>query len=102
MVAAAKQFHIPYGVCELDNNGGLSGIKEKPEYNFLVNTGLYVLNPKILDMIPDSGIFHMTHLIEKVKESNGTIGVYPISEKSWIDVGQWEEYKKALKAMGSI
>jgi NDP-sugar pyrophosphorylase family protein len=102
MVAAAKQFHIPYGVCELDNNGGLSEIKEKPEYNFLVNTGLYVLNPQILNMIPDSGIFHMTHLMEKVKESNGTVGVYPISEKSWIDVGQWEEYRKALKAMGNI
>ena len=102
MVAAAKQFHIPYGVCELDNNGGLSEIKEKPEYNFLVNTGLYVLNPKVLHMIPDSGIFHMTHLMEKVKKSNGTVGVYPISEKSWIDVGQWEEYRKALKAMGSL
>lgn len=99
MVAAAKQFHIPYGVCELDNNGGLSEIKEKPGYNFLVNTGLYVLNPKTLNMIPDSGIFHMTHLMEKVKERNGTVGVYPISEKSWIDVGQWEEYRKALKAM---
>ena len=102
MVAAAKQFHIPYGVCELDNNGGLREIKEKPEFNFLVNTGLYVLNPQILNIIPDSGIFHMTHLMEKVKKSNGTVGVYPISEKSWIDVGQWEEYRKALKAMGSL
>ncbi len=102
MVAAAKQFNIPYGVCELDNNGGLSEIKEKPGYNFLVNTGLYVLNPQTLNMIPDSGVFHMTHLMEKVKERNGTVGVYPISEKSWVDVGQWEEYRKALKAMGSI
>lgn len=102
MVAAAKQFHIPYGVCELDNTGGLSQIKEKPGYDFLVNTGFYVLNPKTLNMIPDSGVFHMTDLMAKVKEKNGSVGVYPISEKSWIDVGQWEEYKKALKAMGSI
>jgi dTDP-glucose pyrophosphorylase len=102
MVAAAKQFNIPYGVCELDTNGGLGEIKEKPEYNFLVNTGLYVLNPKTLNMIPEKGVFHMTHLMEKVKEKKGTVGVYPISEKSWIDVGQWEEYRKALKSMGSI
>jgi len=102
MVAAAKQFHIPYGVCELDNVGGLGDIKEKPEYNFLVNTGLYVLNPKTLDMIPDNGLFHMTHLMEKVKENKGTVGVYPISENSWIDIGQWEEYRNALKIMGSM
>lgn len=102
MVAVAKQFHIPYGVCELDNSGGLANIKEKPEYNFLVNTGFYVLNPKTLGMIPDDGIFHMTHLMEKVKEKNGKVGVYPISENSWIDVGQWEEYRKALKIMGDV
>lgn len=102
MVAATKQFHIPYGVCELDDNGRLGDIKEKPEYNFLVNTGFYVLNPKILDMIPDGEVFHMTHLMEKVKDNNGAVGVYPISENSWIDVGQWEEYRKALKIMGNI
>ncbi|MCP3941167.1 MAG: NTP transferase domain-containing protein [Desulfobacteraceae bacterium] len=102
MVAATKQFHIPYGVCELDNNGSLGDIKEKPEYNFLVNTGLYILNPKVLDLIPDSGMFHMTHLMEKVKENGGMVGVYPISENSWIDIGQWEEYRKALKIMGSV
>jgi len=99
LVAAAKQFHIPYGVCELNHHGGLKNIQEKPEYNFLVNTGLYVLNPKVLGMIPDKGLFHMTHLIEKVKEEKGTVGVYPVSENSWIDVGQWEEYRKALKTI---
>jgi dTDP-glucose pyrophosphorylase len=102
MVAVAKQFHIPYGVCELDNNGELCNIKEKPEYNFLVNTGFYVLSPKVLDMIPENGIFHMTHLMEKVKENNGKVGVYPISENAWIDVGQWEEYRNALKIMGGV
>ncbi len=102
MVAAAKQFNIPYGVCELDENGGLGEIKEKPEYNFLVNTGLYVLNPNTLNMIPDKGMFHMTHLMEKMKGNNGIVGVYPISESSWIDVGQWEEYRNALKIMGGV
>lgn len=100
MVAAVKQFHIPYGVCELDDAGGLDVIKEKPEFNFLVNTGLYILNPKTLDMIPDTGIFHMTHLMDELKSKGGRIGVYPISEGSWIDVGQWREYREALRIMG--
>ena len=99
LVAAAKQFHIPYGICELNGNGSLKKIKEKPQYNFLVNTGLYVLKPESLSLIPDQGIFHITHLMEKIQSKGGHVGVYPVSDNSWIDVGQWTEYKKALKVI---
>jgi len=102
LVASAKQFNIPYGICELNDSGSLQRIKEKPEYNFLVNTGLYVLNPDVINLIPDDGLFHITQLIDKVKENNCTIGVYPVSEKAWIDVGQWAEYRKALKLIEDI
>ncbi len=102
LVASAKQYNIPYGICELNHNGSLKRIQEKPEYNFLINTGLYVLNPGLIEVIPDFGLFHITHLIDKVNENKGTIGVYPVSEKSWIDVGQWEEYRKALKMIEDI
>ena len=102
LVASARQFNIPYGICDLNSNGSLKMIQEKPEYNFLVNTGLYVLNPGVIDLIPDNQLFHITHLIDKVKKNNGIIGVYPVSEKAWIDVGQWAEYRKALKMIEEI
>ena len=102
LVASAKQFRIPYGICELNGGGSLKGIKEKPEYSFLVNAGMYVLNPDVLDLIPDNQLFHITHLIDKIKENGGQIGVYPVSEKAWIDVGQWAEYRKALKVIEGI
>jgi len=102
LVASAKQFNIPYGICELNDNGSLERILEKPEYNFLVNTGLYVLNPNVIELIPDNGLFHITHLIDKIKKNKGTIGVYPVSEKAWIDVGQWAEYRNALKVIEDI
>ena len=102
LVAATKQFNIPYGVCELNGNGSLKNINEKPEYNFLVNTGLYVLNPDILEFIPDNGIFHITHLMDKVQGNGGRVGVYPVSEGAWVDVGQWAEYRNALKVIENI
>ncbi|OEU63434.1 MAG: hypothetical protein BBJ57_08305 [Desulfobacterales bacterium PC51MH44] len=102
LVASAKQYNIPYGICELNGSGSLERIQEKPEYSFLVNTGLYVLNPAVLELIPENQLFHITHLMDKVKENNGTIGVYPVSEKAWIDVGQWAEYRKALKVIEGI
>lgn len=99
LVAATKQYSIPYGICELNESGSLEQIKEKPEYNYLVNTGLYVLNPNIISIIPDNKVFHITQLIETVKKDKGTVGVYPVSENAWIDIGQWTEYRKALKVI---
>ena len=60
--------------------------------NFLINSGLYILEPHLLDEIPENEFFHITHLIEKVKERNGKVGVFPVSEKSWKDIGDWDEY----------
>jgi len=102
LVASTKKFNIPYGICELNASGSLEQIQEKPEYNFLVNTGLYVLNPNVIDLIPENSMFHITHLMDKIKENRGTIGVYPVSEKAWIDVGQWAEYRKALKMIEDL
>jgi len=36
------------------------------------------------------------NLIKRVEKSNQKVGVFPVSEKSWIDFGQWEEYRKTL------
>ena len=99
LVASLKNYNIPYGVCEIENGGTLKCITEKPEYSFLVNTGLYVLKPETLELIPENEFFHITQLIEKVKETGGKVGVYPISDKSWIDTGEWAEYKKALEIL---
>ncbi len=96
IVASLKHYSIPYGVCEIENGGTLSVIKEKPEYDFLVNTGMYIINPRLLNLIPSDEFFHITHLIEKANKLNCKIKIYPISENSWIDVGEWIEYKKAI------
>jgi NDP-sugar pyrophosphorylase family protein len=87
---------IAYGVCEIDNGGDLVIIKEKPEYNFLVNTGMYLLEPNVLDLIPQDTYYDMTDLISDVQEKGLKVGVFPISEKSWFDVGQWEKYTETV------
>lgn len=96
VVASLKHFNIPYGICEIENGGNLIQIKEKPEYNFLVNTGMYIINSSVLTAIPENEFFHMTHLIEAVQLLGKKIGVYPISEDAWIDTGEMSEYKTAL------
>ena len=97
IVASAKEFEVPYGVCEITKKGLLSSIKEKPVYNFLANTGLYLINKKVLKLIPKNKNYDMNHLITNVRKKKGKIGVFPVDEKSWFDIGQWKEYHKTLK-----
>ena len=99
IVASMRHYKIPYGVCELTNGADLIDINEKPEYDFLVNTGMYLVEPNMLDYIPENEYFDMTDLIKKAKQRNHKIGVYPISEKSWVDIGQWEQYHEAVKEL---
>ena len=96
LVASTKDYVIPYGTCELNSEGQLSQINEKPQYDFLINTGLYLLNPDVLKLIPKNKFFHITHLIKDVIEQDKKVGVFPIDDDAWIDVGQWTEYKKVV------
>ncbi|MDB4020981.1 sugar phosphate nucleotidyltransferase [Litorivicinus sp.] len=100
LVGAMQNFTIPYGICEVRSDGSLIAIKEKPKYDFLVNTGLYVLNPDILCHIPSNTYFDITDLINIIILEKGQVGVFPISEHDWIDIGQWSEYREAVGKLG--
>lgn len=99
LVVSLKYYNIPYGICKIEEGGSLIEIEEKPEYVFLVNTGMYIIKSDILKYIPENELFHITNLIEKVKSENGRVGVYPVNDSSWIDVGEWIEYKKAVEML---
>ncbi|MUP46854.1 mannose-1-phosphate guanylyltransferase [Gramella sp. BOM4] len=99
-VSAVKHFKIPYGTLEFGENGVLEKLKEKPEYNFFINAGMYILEPHLLDEIPENEFFHITTLMEKIMERKGKVGIFPVSEGSWMDIGQWDEYNKTSKKLG--
>lgn len=96
LVGSLKHHRIPYGTLETGENGILVGMKEKPEVTYLINSGMYVLEPEVLDQIPDNTFMHITELIEKVKSMGGKVGVFPVSEKAWLDIGEWQEYQHTL------
>jgi NDP-sugar pyrophosphorylase family protein len=97
IVSAMKNYKIPYGTIETSENGLLKSMDEKPELIFQINTGMYILEPEMLDLIPNNEFFHITELIEKVRKSGENVGVFPIGENSWQDIGNWDDYKKILK-----
>ena len=96
IVVAMVHYKVPYGVCEINDDGILKNLKEKPEYDFLVNSGMYVVSPKILDLIPVNQFYNITDLINETLKNGGSVGVFPVSEKSYFDSGQWKEYSLML------
>lgn len=102
LIASHRNYKIPYGVCSIDKNGELNSITEKPNQDLFVNTGFYIIKPKILKIIPANINFDMNELIIKAKKNGMKIGVFPISENSWMDIGQLTEYKKMLNKINLI
>lgn len=96
IVTAVKDYKIPYGVIETGQQGLLESIKEKPEYNYMINTGVYILNSELIQEIPVGKLFHVTHLMEKIRKRGGRIGCFPISSGSWTDIGELSEYIKLI------
>lgn len=94
MVCAKKKVQIPYGTVEVNDKNEVQLIKEKPEYTFLTNTGLYVLEPEFLQKIPEKEFIHITDVIEKCIDEGEHVGVYSVDDTAWMDMGQLEELEK--------
>lgn len=99
IIASVLHHTVPYGICQLRNKVELDIFKEKPVYDFLVNTGMYLIDPSVLSHIPENRRMDMPQLINRLKKDHQKIAVYPVSEGSWLDVGQWESYQQSIKRM---
>lgn len=96
IISALKHYPIPYGTIETEKDGILVKFIEKPDLVFQINSGMYILEPHLLKEIPDNEFFHITQLIEIIQKREGRVGVFPVSEGSWKDIGEWDQYLQKL------
>jgi dTDP-glucose pyrophosphorylase len=85
--------NVPYGVIESED-GYVRGLVEKPLLNFLVNAGIYLLEPWAHRYIPNGEHSNMTDLIERLLTEGHTVASYPIMEY-WLDIGTNVDYERA-------
>ncbi len=100
VVSSLKNIIIPYGVLHSQERGVLTSIEEKPQLSYFINTGMYLINPQYLDKIPDDTFYHMTNLAEQLMEDGCQVGMYPVSENSFLDMGEFEEMKRMEELLG--
>lgn len=99
IVTALKNIIVPYGVIRSSENGAVQSMEEKPKLSYFVNTGMYILNPNLKNEIPQDTFYHMTDLTVKLLKENRKVGMYPISEDSFLDMGEFEEMHRMEKKL---
>lgn len=89
---ARKEVSIPYGVIDMDEKTRkVTGLREKPVYEVLVNTGLYVAEPCILNMIPKNTFIHITDILNECIRAGEKVGTFIVDDDKWLDMGQFAE-----------
>jgi dTDP-glucose pyrophosphorylase len=91
-----KRLDVPYGVVKVNKDNYVLHLIEKPNYNFIISTGIYILEPSLLELIPDKTFYEMDKFIDTILKNGKKVTCYPI-EDGWFDIGQFEEYKHLLK-----
>lgn len=94
MIGAYKNITLPYGVVETGNGGVIEQIREKPELSFLTNTGMYIVEPEVLEDIEEDVPAGFPDIIECQRKKGRKVAVYPVSEDEWLDMGQMTELEK--------
>ncbi|NWQ39157.1 NTP transferase domain-containing protein [Bacillus sp. EB106-08-02-XG196] len=99
MVCSLKNIKIPYGVIQINDTGEIEEMKEKPKFSFFTNTGMYVVESRVIEELEENKAIGFPDIIDKYKKAGEKIGVYPISENAWLDMGQLDEMEKMTKRL---
>ena len=89
-----KEFNVelPYGEVRVKKEI-IDSIEEKPKHKFYVNAGIYILDPKCINLIPKK-FYNMTSLFKKMINKKDKIVSFPLGE-NWLDIGRFVDYDKA-------
>lgn len=94
IICAHKSVSIPYGVIEMGVNGSIEEMKEKPVLSFLTNTGIYIVEPEVIEEMEDNVSIGFPDVIEQQQKKGKRVAVFPVSESEWMDMGQIPELEK--------
>lgn len=94
LIGCHKEMVIPYGTLEI-NSGSLKAINEKPTFDLIINTGVYIMEPEVLTFISANERLDMNQLMERALQKKWKVAIYPVCG-GWFDLGQWKEYRESL------
>jgi len=97
LTVVTKIITTPFRFGSIETNENfITKVTEKPDLNFEILAGIYILKTEIFDYIPYNEYFGIDVLIKKLLKLKIPIARYLLKEY-WIDIGQVEDYEQARK-----
>lgn len=90
----SRRHTVEFGVVEVDQFQCLTGYAEKPSFDYLVSTGVYVMEPAVLDFIEVGEHVDLPDLVHRLIDSGLKVHSY-LHEGYWLDIGRPEDYRQA-------
>jgi len=87
------EVRVPFGVVEAQA-GRVTAIREKPTHVYLVNAGVYLLEPSVIRGIPGGARMDMPELLQRLIEDGRVVASFAVLEY-WLDVGRPDDYARA-------
>jgi NDP-mannose synthase len=94
MALYPREVRIDFGVIELDDGARIQRCREKPAYTYLVNMGIYVVSPEVLQYLPYGQHFDFTDLVDLVREHGHDVYGY-VFDGEWMDLGRIDDFTEA-------
>lgn len=94
VAAVPYSVQVPYGIFKIEDRRNITGLVEKPTYDYYANAGIYLIKKSALDLIPEDTFFNATDLIEALIAAGRKVIRFPLNG-TWIDIGNPQEYKRA-------
>jgi mannose-1-phosphate guanylyltransferase len=99
VVVTNQTVKIEYGVLD-QTDGSVTGFREKPIEQFCVSTGIYCMEPGILDFVPNGQAFGFDELVRTMLATQTPISAY-MHPGQWIDIGRIEDLRRAQEHAAS-
>ena len=93
---ALKEFgvRIPYGHVIVDNDARVTAFEEKPTLSYMANAGVYVIEPRLLESIPQGRVCSLeTETFPSLISKGERINSY-YEPAYWADVGSMADFER--------
>jgi len=98
LTVVTKEIITPFNFGRVISEGDyIVEIEEKPDFNLEILAGIYILKPKLIEMIPADTFYGMDSLIKAMLVSNMKVAKY-LTKDYWLDIGRVEDYETAQEA----
>jgi NDP-sugar pyrophosphorylase family protein len=99
--ATHRRSSIDYGVLESNEQGFLTGFKEKPFVDYEVSMGIYMISRKALSYIPAGTLYGFDRLMLDLLRVGDPVAVRKY-DGYWLDIGRPDDYMRAIDEFDSL